>query len=78
MIASFLAFTRMKDHGRLRSFLSPAKGEAILRARAEKALTLCRLQESSGKARRRIVLWRGKDAWRRDGDDVRAGAVAAG
>ena len=28
MIASFLAFTRMKDHSRLRSFLSPGKGEA--------------------------------------------------
>lgn len=49
MIASFLAFTRMKGHGRLRSLLSPRKGEAILRARAEKALTLCRLQDSSSK-----------------------------
>ena len=49
MIASFLAFTRMKGHGRLRSFVSPGKGEANLRARAEKALTLCRLQDSSRK-----------------------------
>src|SRR5450755_572558 len=49
MIASFLAFTRMKNHSRLRSFLSPGSGEATLRARAEKALTLCRLQESSQK-----------------------------
>jgi ABC-type branched-subunit amino acid transport system ATPase component len=47
MIASFLAFTRMKDHSRLQSFLTPARGEAALRARAEKALTLCRLQDSA-------------------------------
>ena len=32
---------------------------------------------SSAKPRRRIVLWRGKDARRRDGDDVRAGDAAA-
>ena len=49
MIASFLAFTRMKHHSRLKSFLMPRKGEAELRLRAEKALTLCRLQESSNK-----------------------------
>ena len=49
MIASFLAFTRMKDHSRLRSFLSPAKGETTLRLRAEKALTLCRLQDTATK-----------------------------
>src|SRR6202043_3440424 len=49
MIASFLAFTRMKDHSRLRSFISPGRGEATLRARAEKALTLCRLLQSSAK-----------------------------
>src|SRR5580698_8084623 len=49
MIASFLAFTRMKDHSRLKSFLMPGKGDAELRVRAEKALTLCRLQESSNK-----------------------------
>jgi ABC-type branched-subunit amino acid transport system ATPase component len=47
MIASFLAFTRMKDHSRLKSFLAPARGEAALRTRAEKALSLCRLQDSS-------------------------------
>src|SRR6202012_828035 len=49
MIASFLAFTRMKDRSRLRSFVSPGKGEATLRSRAEKALTLCRLQGASTK-----------------------------
>jgi branched-chain amino acid transport system ATP-binding protein len=49
MIASFLAFTRMKDHSRFKSFLMPGKGEKELRLRAEKALTLCRLQESSNK-----------------------------
>ena len=50
MIASFLAFTRIKDHSRLSSFLAPGKGEAVLRARAEKALTLCRLQGASDKS----------------------------
>jgi branched-chain amino acid transport system ATP-binding protein len=49
MIASFLAFTRMKGQGRLRSFVAPGRSEAILRARAEKALALCRLQDSSRK-----------------------------
>jgi branched-chain amino acid transport system ATP-binding protein len=50
MIASFLAFTRMKHHSRLRSFFSPRQGETALRARAEKALTLCRLQNASTKS----------------------------
>jgi ABC-type branched-subunit amino acid transport system ATPase component len=49
MIASFLAFTRIKDHSRLSSFLAPGRGEAALRTRAEKALTLCRLEGASDK-----------------------------
>jgi len=47
MIASFLAFTRMKDHSRWRSFLWPGRTESILRERAERALALCRLQDAS-------------------------------
>jgi branched-chain amino acid transport system ATP-binding protein len=49
MIASFLAFSRMKDESRLKTFLFPGKAETKLRGQAEKALTLCRLQDSSAK-----------------------------
>jgi ABC-type branched-subunit amino acid transport system ATPase component len=50
MIASFLAFARMKNQSRrLSSFLAPGRGEAALRVRAERALTLCRLQDASEK-----------------------------
>ena len=50
MIASFLALTRMKDHSRLREFSDrPATAKRACALRAEKALTLCRLQESSNK-----------------------------
>jgi branched-chain amino acid transport system ATP-binding protein len=49
MIASFLVFSRMKNESRLKTFLAPAKVEGELRHRAERALTLCRLQDSSEK-----------------------------
>ena len=59
------------------AFWRPPRARAVLRARAEKALTLCRLQEASRQACGRAVLWRGEDARRRHGHDVRAGIVAA-
>ena len=49
MIASFLAFSRMKNESRLKTFFSPSKVEAKLRHRAQHALELCRLQDASRK-----------------------------
>jgi ABC-type branched-subunit amino acid transport system ATPase component len=49
MIASFLAFGRMKGESRLRTFFTPSKIEGELRHGAQRALELCRLKESSEK-----------------------------
>jgi branched-chain amino acid transport system ATP-binding protein len=48
MIASFLAFSRMKE-SRLKTFFAPSKVEGELRHRARRALELCRLKDSSAK-----------------------------
>jgi branched-chain amino acid transport system ATP-binding protein len=49
MIASFLAFSRMKNVSRLKTFFAPSAVEGDLRRRAERALELCRLKDSSTK-----------------------------
>jgi ABC-type branched-subunit amino acid transport system ATPase component len=49
MIASFLAFSRMKNESRFRTFFAPSRVESELRHRAQRALELCRLKDSSTK-----------------------------